>query len=125
MTEIEELVIQQIRDRRDAGRAKYGTTMERTDLTIMDWLQHAQEEALDHAIYLERIKQDVQVLATGIYAAEDMQDALLSICGMLPDGSGSAVTAAKAVLRGDGTVLSPTKEDRAWDAIGQLRRDIE
>jgi hypothetical protein len=55
--EIEERVINEIRKRRDAGRAKYKTTMERTDLTRKQWLQHAKEEALDLAIYLEKLIQ--------------------------------------------------------------------
>ena len=55
MLEIEEKVIDKIRKRRDIGREKYGTTMERTDLTFSEWLQHAQEEALDFAIYLEKL----------------------------------------------------------------------
>lgn len=54
--EIEEAVINQIRSRRDAGRSKYGTTMERTDLSILQWVQHAQEEAMDFSIYLEKLK---------------------------------------------------------------------
>ena len=41
-----------------AGIAKYGTTMERTDLSRLDWLRHAQEELLDGAVYLERLIQD-------------------------------------------------------------------
>ena len=53
--EIEELVIQKIRERRDRGRKKYGTTMERDDLSNVQWLIHAQEEAMDLAIYLERL----------------------------------------------------------------------
>lgn len=36
------------------GIAKYGTTLERTDLTLRDWLQHAYEECLDQANYLKR-----------------------------------------------------------------------
>lgn len=63
-SEIEESVIAQIRQRRDRGRQKYGTTMERTDLTTAQWLQHAQEEALDLAIYLERIKQELSKTST-------------------------------------------------------------
>ena len=55
MNEIEESVIAKIRERRDAGRNKYGTTMERTDLSTRQWLIHAQEEAMDLAIYLEKI----------------------------------------------------------------------
>lgn len=58
--EVEEAVCAQIRARRDAGRAKYKTTMERTDLTPLQWLQHAQEEALDLAIYLEKLRRELQ-----------------------------------------------------------------
>ena len=54
--EVEDAVCTQIKKRRDAGRAKYGTTMERTDLTILQWVQHAQEEAMDFSIYLEKLK---------------------------------------------------------------------
>lgn len=54
--EVEEAVVAQIRSRRDAGRSKYRTTMERTDLSILQWVQHAQEEAMDFSIYLEKLK---------------------------------------------------------------------
>lgn len=54
--ECEEQVIAAIRERRARGRQKYGTTMERGDLSPAQWAQHAQEEALDFAIYLERLK---------------------------------------------------------------------
>lgn len=58
--EIEESVIQKIRERRDRGRKKYGTTMERDDLCTKEWLIHAQQEALDFAIYLEKLIQNGQ-----------------------------------------------------------------
>jgi hypothetical protein len=51
----EEIVIGKIRERREMGVRKYGQTMERTDLTRLEWLQHAQEEAMDLAIYLQRL----------------------------------------------------------------------
>ena len=44
--------------RSDRGIAKYGMDMTRTDLTEVAWLCHAQEEALDLAVYLERLIQD-------------------------------------------------------------------
>lgn len=53
--ETEERVITKIRARREMGYRKYGTTMEREDLSRLDWLIHAQEEAMDLAIYLERL----------------------------------------------------------------------
>jgi hypothetical protein len=52
--EIEERVIEKIRMRREAGRKKYGVSMERDDLTRVQWLRHAQEEAMDLAVYLEK-----------------------------------------------------------------------
>lgn len=55
MKTIEERVIAKIRKRRAAGKKKYGVTMERTDLTSLDWIRHAQEEAMDLAIYLEKM----------------------------------------------------------------------
>lgn len=42
-------------DKREAlGRKKYGTDVDRTDLTHKEWLQHAYEETLDKALYLKR-----------------------------------------------------------------------
>lgn len=37
------------------GLRKYGVTTERTDLTRLQWLIHAQEEACDLAVYLQRL----------------------------------------------------------------------
>ena len=51
----EEEVIKKIRKRREAGLKKYGTSMERTDLSTLQWLQHAQDEAMDCAIYLQKL----------------------------------------------------------------------
>ena len=34
--------------------------MERTDLTDVDWLNHAQEEAMDLAIYLQKMICDIE-----------------------------------------------------------------
>ena len=56
---VEDKVIEQIRARQAAGALKYGTTMRRDDLSVGDWLQHAKEEMLDAAIYLQKL-QDVQ-----------------------------------------------------------------
>ena len=38
----------------EIGKRKYNTTMERKDLTRKAWLIHAQEEALDLAVYLQK-----------------------------------------------------------------------
>ena len=52
-----ESVIDQLRTRAEKGKEKYGTTMERDDLSPLQWLQHLQEELMDAAVYIEKIKQ--------------------------------------------------------------------
>ena len=37
------------------GLNKYGVTTERTDLTRLQWLIHAQEETMDLAVYLQQL----------------------------------------------------------------------
>lgn len=63
MDRIVKKVIEKIETRSKLGYDKYGTNMERKDLTLTDWLNHAQEEAMDLAIYLERIKSDLNLLS--------------------------------------------------------------
>jgi hypothetical protein len=36
------------------GKEKYGQTLDRTDLSLLEYLQHAKEEAMDLALYLEK-----------------------------------------------------------------------
>tara|TARA_R110002153_G_scaffold268457_1_gene433224 strand:- start:487 stop:666 length:180 start_codon:yes stop_codon:yes gene_type:complete len=52
---IEEGVCYKILKRSEEGKKKYGVTMERKDLTELQWLIHAQEEAMDLAVYLEKL----------------------------------------------------------------------
>lgn len=50
---IVETVRETLRMRSEAGMLKFGVTLERKDLSRLDWLRHAHEEALDLADYLE------------------------------------------------------------------------
>jgi hypothetical protein len=45
-----------LKNRSETGIRKYGTTLDRTDLSVKQWIDHAIEEALDHALYLQKIK---------------------------------------------------------------------
>lgn len=54
-----ENVIKQLASRAEFGYSKYGVTTERDDVDLLGWLQHAQEEAMDLAVYLQRLKEDV------------------------------------------------------------------
>ena len=58
MSKIEDSVCNKILKRAEVGKNKYGVTMERTDLDELQWLKHAQEEAFDLSVYLEKIIQD-------------------------------------------------------------------
>lgn len=51
---IVEAVRADLQRRSEIGIKKYNTTLDRTDLTEIDWLNHAYEEALDLALYLKK-----------------------------------------------------------------------
>lgn len=53
-----EIVCEMVLQRASIGRANYGVTVDRKDLTLAQWILHAQEEMLDGAQYLERVKQE-------------------------------------------------------------------
>jgi GR25 family glycosyltransferase involved in LPS biosynthesis len=48
--------------RSNVGLQKYGTTLDRDDLSILDWIQHAQEEHMDAILYLEKLKTKLREL---------------------------------------------------------------
>jgi hypothetical protein len=45
-----------LRSRSETGIRKYGTTLDRTDLEVKQWIDHAIEECLDQALYLQKLK---------------------------------------------------------------------
>ena len=49
-------VINKFKQRSEVGIKKYGTTLDREDLTDKEWINHAQEEAMDLILYLEKLK---------------------------------------------------------------------
>jgi hypothetical protein len=53
-------VVQKFLQRSAVGQAKYGVTLDRTDLQTKDWIQHTQEELMDAILYLERLKKDLK-----------------------------------------------------------------
>ncbi len=38
------------------GKKKYGTTLDREDLSVVEWINHTQEELMDATLYLEKLK---------------------------------------------------------------------
>ena len=57
VAELRDMLLQ----RENKGREKYGTTVgARSDLSTADWCQHAIEELLDAAVYLTKVKREVE-----------------------------------------------------------------
>jgi hypothetical protein len=51
-------------DRAEMGFKKYSNTLDRKDLSKVEWINHAQEELMDGILYLERLKQEINDQAT-------------------------------------------------------------
>ena len=51
-------IIDQFKIRSAKGKAKYGVDLDRTDLTLIEWIEHAKQEHMDAILYLEKIKQE-------------------------------------------------------------------
>lgn len=49
-----EAVREDLLKRSQVGIKKYNVTLDRNDLSLKDWLQHAYEECLDQANYLKK-----------------------------------------------------------------------
>jgi len=50
-------IIKQFEERSVKGKEKYGTDLDRTDLSLLEWIEHAKQEHMDAILYLEKIKQ--------------------------------------------------------------------
>ena len=49
-------VIDSFIDRANFGKTKYGVDMDREDLSLEEWINHALEEHMDAILYLTKIK---------------------------------------------------------------------
>ncbi len=58
-------VMSKFYDRSQRGIEKYGTMLTRTDLDVLEWLNHLQEELMDAALYCERLKDEVKQFKQG------------------------------------------------------------
>lgn len=51
-----ESVVKKFKDRSAVGIKKYGTTLDRNDLTKDQWITHISEELMDALLYLEKLR---------------------------------------------------------------------
>lgn len=95
-SDITQSLIDQLRERDTKGREKYGTSLDRKDLSASDWLQHMTEELLDAAGYAQAAKREIERLRNiekqayevvrllqGVRCSEDGISALRSLCNVL------------------------------------------
>ena len=59
MSRIEDEVCKKIKQSGEVGKSKYGVTMETAPLSRLEWLIHAQEEAMDLAVYLQKLIEEI------------------------------------------------------------------
>lgn len=52
-------VIEKYLERSRIGKEKYGTTLDRSDLSNIEWLIHLQEELMDATLYIEKLKKEL------------------------------------------------------------------
>ena len=51
---IVESVVNQFKQRSQIGINKYGVTLDRNDLSLIEWLEHTKQEQMDSVLYLEK-----------------------------------------------------------------------
>lgn len=57
-------VLNKFKQRSKEGIKKYGVTLDRKDLSGLEWLNHLQEELMDATLYIERYKRDLEFIQT-------------------------------------------------------------
>lgn len=53
-------VVNKYKDRANTGFQKYNTTLDREDLTELEWLNHLQDELMDASLYVQKLKQIIE-----------------------------------------------------------------
>ena len=53
-------IIDRFRSRAEFGMKKYGTDLDRQDLSLLDWIAHFREEMMDGLLYITRIEQELK-----------------------------------------------------------------
>lgn len=66
------MLVKTIQQRAEVGLKKYGVTLDRTDLTEADWLQHLLEEVCDAGGYIIAAQLRARETRSAILAAIDL-----------------------------------------------------
>ena len=60
------LICADIAKRQQLGIKKYGVTVEKSNLTLRQWLQHSYEEKLDDIVYMKRSMEEMDAKANDL-----------------------------------------------------------
>jgi hypothetical protein len=77
-------IIKEFGARAQKGYDKYGTDMDRTDLSITDWAQHLREELMDGLVYLTRLKKDIAQLEEELSALRNQHSGTKIVYNVVP-----------------------------------------
>lgn len=59
---IVQAVVDKFITRAKFGKQKYGTDLDRQDLSVLDWIQHVKEEMMDGVLYLTKLEEELKKL---------------------------------------------------------------
>lgn len=74
MSKLLDEVISEFRQREARGFSKYGTTMDREDLSLPEWIQHLREELMDGLLYLAKVEQLINTKLNDTQRRTDYQE---------------------------------------------------
>ena len=57
---IVEKVVNDFQQRSEVGIQKYGVTLDRDDLTTLEWINHFREELMDAILYMTKLEQQLK-----------------------------------------------------------------
>lgn len=82
-----ESVIESFRSRSEAGFKKYGTNLDRKDLSALEWINHFQQELQDAILYAEKLKSYVPNQSPNVMVIneKDLEDNETSVIGVVSD----------------------------------------
>ncbi len=71
---IVEQVVDNFNERSRVGIEKYGTTLDRDDLSLVQWLTHLQEELMDATLYIQKLRNELGQNPNGVVIAKEAWD---------------------------------------------------
>lgn len=118
-------LIEAFRQREQVGIAKYGVTVDRTDLTHVEWLQHALEEDMDRCLYMKRaIDAAIALIAERDELSGDLE-LMRVIAGKNAYERDKLREALAEIVRIHENVWSPKQADRIADlALKALQESV-